>query len=376
MYKITSLFLSALLAAIPVVSMERRNPFDSVSSSPLLTLPEEASIIVVAACENKNALRQTCKRFCTFASRRKNENILVQPLLHLTQEALDRYLLYYGALGNLAVVRNLLAKGTNPNACEDNGTTLMHHAVRCGYDAIANTLLEHPDLIKLDLSNIKRPGFLNEVARNQFGEHLCLGCASKPEKLLHSVIQQGWYEAVEYLLENNVSANAKNKKGEPALVGAMKAGYINIMKLLISKGARITTGYENDQYDYFTPLGRAVEGGYTSALQLLIDHGATGGSMLLHRAAEKGYILIVKVLLENGAEINLKKEFFWNSSYNVIKTPLDVAGNEDVRKFLIAHGGEKSSIYDSEWWRTGRAIFIGISVGAFVALLKECIFKS
>jgi len=324
--------------------------------SDLQALPDPAAIIVVASCENKNALRQTSKRFCEFASRRKNENILVQPQLYLTQEALDRYLLYYGALGNTAIVSNLLAKGANPNAREDDGTTLMHHAVRCGYDDIAKILSEHPDLIKQDLSSIKKPDLDN---------HLCVRCINKPKKLLHSMIQQGRYEAVKYLLAHNVSANVVNKKSENALYCATECGHINIMELLISKGARIS----GDRYGTFGErlfaLDIAARNGHTSAVQLLIDYGAkvtmcenltlwrvcrdgymqifkiflsqgvkVGERGLLNAAARGGHIQMAKILLENRADVN--------EAWCDHNKPLDVASNENIKKLLIAHGATES----------------------------------
>jgi len=340
----------------------------------LQALPDPAAIIVVASCENKNALRQTCKRFGEFASRRKNENILKQPQLYLIQEALDRYLLYYGALGNVDIVSNLLAKGANPNATEDNGTTLMHHAIRCGYKDIENMLLEHPALIENDTF------ILNPFSSLQFDQssidRMCPLCVLKAEKLIFNAIEKGSYSAVEYFLSLNVSANAKNKEGENALYYAARVGYLNIMKLLINKGANLNgiPGYDKQRhYQSFMPLQVASQKGRTSAVQLLIDYNvainrygsyhfqrdvgecgyvqilkmllAQGAEFddkdwLLYDAAHKGYTQLVKVLLENGVTMNKRRAYNNGGKYWYDVTPLDVAGNQEVRNLLRAYSGK------------------------------------
>lgn len=307
MQKTTPLFLSALIATIPVVGMEHNIKFD------LSKLPDEAAIAVVAACQNKNALRQTCKRFSTFASRIKNENILTQTSLHLTQEALDRYLLYYSALDNTAIVNNLLAKGANPNMCEDNGTVPTR--LQCDYD---------------DYNDIK-----NSLLEDQL---LGRKVITKAEKFC-------------------------------PLCQATKCTYL--MKFLISNGAQVNCD------DYMTPLHRAAYAGDTSAVQLLIDHGANVhiedflGYTALHYASGHGHIQIVKMLLENGADVNIKNrdgatplhhgsldvhnridkvgviEILLQNGARINEcdisrlTPLDFTENQDIKDCLIAHGGKK-----------------------------------
>lgn len=332
----------------------------------LQALPDEAAIVFVASCENKNALRQTCKRFAEFASRRKNENILLQSQLYLNQEALDHYLVYYGALGNIAIVRNLLAKGANPNATEDNGTTLMHHAMRCGYDDIVKMLSEHPDLIEND--TIKSNPFLLQFNQS-FIDRMCPLCVFKAEKLLFNAIEKGSYAAVEYLFSLNVSVNVVNKEGENALYCAAREGYLNIMKLLISKGAHVNGRLFYDKQGHYkscVPLQVASQKGHTSAVQLLIDHNVDLGSYycwdirgdvcergyvqilkiflsqmvdiskypgLLHVAVKNGCIQMVKVLLENGADANA------GQFHNGGDKPLDlVLNNKDIEELLIVYG--------------------------------------
>lgn len=265
---------------------------ESDNISVLVTLPKDVSTIIIATCEKKNILRQTCTRFCEFASRRKNETILIQPQLYLTQEALDRYLLYYGVLGNTEIVRNLLARGANPNAREDNNITLMYYATRFGYDDIVKMLLEQTDLSD----------------NNKF---LC-ECKKQPICTFSTLTQMRRF---------------------------------NLMKfLLLSFGPIINEDI----------LCVAVRKGYTSAVQLLVDHDADVDTLdknnerLLYSAWKKKNIQILKILLENGAEVNTTIGYSHTGKVDqdgiAEKEPntlLDIVGNKEVRNLLIEYGGKK-----------------------------------
>lgn len=319
-------FFSIFFAITPIISMERE--FD------LQVLPDAAAIIVVASCENKNALRQTCKRFSEFASRRKNENILMHPQLYLTQEALDRYLLYYGALGNINIVCNLLAKGANPNVTEDNGIPLIHYVMVYGYSEIENMLRQHSDFKTIDFINDKNICFLPMVQSKQSSIKLNF---SDDGDALYYAVKNGLYTMVRDLLAGDMGPENIDKEmfdclshsdvqfgGDQnmspfyycinSLHSATHNGHVNIMKLLLDKGA-----YVNGRGSgYHIPLYTALLKGHTSAVQLLIDYGACIDMRYtryrytpLGCAVDHKYVQITKMLLENGAdieEVNLERE--------------------------------------------------------------------
>ncbi len=380
MYKITSLFLSVLFITVPIISMEHAN--DSDSLSPFVKLPKDVSIIIIAGFNVKNVLRQTCSHFAELASRIKNENILLHPQLHLNQEALDRYLLYYGVLGNTAIVRNLLAKGANPNVREDNGISLMHYAMQYGYSDIVDLLAQHKVNIENSIKSAFSLNFLPAPQRNQPGgvvPSFLVGV--KDYLVLCYAIKNGLYSMVQAVLECNAYTGLHKKDKATLLCFAIKAGHINIMKLLISKCAYVNGDEEG-------PLFSAVDKGYTSAVQLLIDYGVNVnikegkyGCTALYLASRAGQVQIVKILLEQGAFVNekdnsgcialhrasygehskveivemlLKNGAYVNTQDNDGYTPLDHAsgnasvfiglpgGPEDVKRLLITYGGQKS----------------------------------
>lgn len=294
--------------------MEHNTKFD------LVMLPDPAAIIVVSACKNKNALRQTCKRFCAFASRRKNENILTQPQLYLNQEALDRYLLYYGALGNTAIVRNLLARGANQNACEDNGLKLLHYAMQFGYEDIVNILLEHPNAHGLKIKSDflpKKQGNQSAISERIFSAY---ALNNTDAEALWYAVENGLYTMVQNLLACNVDPNVMNAK-KSLLEIATQNGHINIMKLLMINGMKVD-------------ISLAIEKGYTSAVQLLIDYGVNV-DIALYSACIYGCKKIVKISLENGANVNNK-----GTNDN---TPLHKAceyRNTETVKILLENGAD------------------------------------
>jgi ankyrin repeat protein len=161
---------------------------------------------------------------------------------------------------------------------------------------------------------------------------------------------------------------------ESALYCAAQAGYLNIMKLLINKGANVngvssynTYGY---QMEYFAPLHVASQKGHTSAVQLLIDHNVDVNKyrdweirqdicergyvqifkiflsqrmnlihdpVLLFDVIKRGRIQMVKILLEKGANVNAT-QFGKSDGY----ISLDFArNNEDMQKLLIAYGAKE-----------------------------------
>ena len=106
------------------------------------------------------------------------------------------------------------------------------------------------------------------------------------------------------LLHCGANIHEKHKyHGYTALHKACEKGFIDIVKLLISKNANVldkTTDGENT-------LHIAAENGHINVVSALLDAGVnvndtgTGGHTALHLAAQKGHLDVVKLLLERGA---------------------------------------------------------------------------
>jgi len=113
----------------------------------------------------------------------------------------------------------------------------------------------------------------------------------------------------------------------------------NIVKLLLEKGfdPNILTRYQD------SPLGRAIEKGYTEIVQLLLDFDAkvdlvdNNGYLPIHNAALRGHADIVRILISKGVDINAV-----NKDQD---TPLYVSarqGHAETVKLLVDLGADLS----------------------------------
>ena len=118
---------------------------------------------------------------------------------------------------------------------------------------------------------------------------------------------------VECFEDPNNSADVDEKHLDlrfTALYRAAQNGYLEIVKLLLDKGADPNAITK----DNCTALQTAAERGYREIVELLLDKGANlddrmgNGKTALHLAAENGRREIVELLLDRGANINNKTE--------------------------------------------------------------------
>lgn len=142
--------------------------------------------------------------------------------------------------------------------------------------------------------------------------------------VLMKAAQNNNYPAVERLIKMSVPVNAKNKRGETALMLAAGAvGRLDIVKLLLKSGADVdavfeyTNNYEQKSYYFcYTPLINAAAeteitdepNDITDVMQLLAANGANvnfkcgNGESALTMAARASAVKGVEKLLELGAD--------------------------------------------------------------------------
>ncbi len=115
----------------------------------------------------------------------------------------------------------------------------------------------------------------------------------------------GNLKTVTELLNAGANPNASDAEGYTALIYAAAYGYTDIMKILISKGAKINY-MANDANAMFA----AVKNDNPKAIQMLIDVGASvncedaNGYSPLMLAAQEGYAKTVEFLISKGAKID------------------------------------------------------------------------
>lgn len=198
----------------------------------------------------------------------------------------------------------------------------------------------------------------------------------KMNREIHEAAKKGDTQKISGLLDAGTEIDIKNKEGETALQVALDWKNAQVAKLLIENGADFKSYNKTGDM----PLHQAALNGQDKVVRLLIDQGANAnirtikkpgyiygftGSTPLMLASAGGHSDIVAMLLSAGADPNLFNdqgysalhvaptpeicEILLNSGISVNishdrtnKTPLDYAKKDEVKQFLIKHGGRKT----------------------------------
>lgn len=114
----------------------------------------------------------------------------------------------------------------------------------------------------------------------------------------------GNLETIQILLDNHAVLNMPDTDGLSPLHSASRVGHNDVVKLLLTKCAKIEARVER-----MTPLHFAVLGGHLKTAQLLLDYNAevepqdSGGFTVIQGAVEFGHTELVKMLITRGANI-------------------------------------------------------------------------
>ncbi|KAJ5169200.1 uncharacterized protein N7482_004794 [Penicillium canariense] len=159
---------------------------------------------------------------------------------------------------------------------------------------------------------------------------------------LHITAYFGLEHSTAALLDLQHCPSPKDISGRAPLHYAAEIGHIEIVKLLLDKGADPNI---NEVHSGRTPLYYAAEKGYNEVVKLLLDKGANpntnevrDGRTPLHCAVGKGYNEVVKLLLDKGANPNSKDR---SKIIRVVWTPLyyaSVIGHNEMVKQLLDEG--------------------------------------
>ncbi|KAJ7574693.1 Pfs, NACHT and ankyrin domain protein [Mycena floridula] len=210
------------------------------------------------------------------------EELLSQDPTHATSIDTRRCtpLLYAVEYRHINIVKLLLEKNADPNACDKDQNTPLSYAAGQG----------HIDIVKLLLEKQADPNIYLKDQRT----------------LLSYAVRQGHTAIVKLLLENNADPNACNKKQRTPLFYGARWGHTDIVKLLLGINADPNVCDKNQR----TPLSSAAAQGHIDIVKLLLDKNADHNACdkywytpLLY-AAEQGHTDIVKLLLEKNADPN------------------------------------------------------------------------
>ncbi|KAN0136205.1 Ankyrin repeat-containing domain protein [Lactarius tabidus] len=183
--------------------------------------------------------------------------------------------------GHFEIVQELLTRGADITAQNQNQMTPLHLAPRIMAE-IVQILVDHgADVTALDMTH------------------------STP---LHLASFSGIPEIVRILLENGADVNAKNETYSTPLHRASLLGSAESIRLLLEYNADITARDSS----HITPLHHASS--WTNSVQLLINHGADvtaqekTGSTPLHLSSSLGSAKVVQLLIEHGADVTAQNK--------------------------------------------------------------------
>jgi ankyrin repeat protein len=225
--------------------------------------------------------------------------------------------------GDLASVTLFLNSGADPNLQDTQGLTALILAV------------EDPAKVRLLL---------------KYGAKPDLKTRQGTTALIAAALVYGSRETLTALLKSGADPNAMNLDGQTPLVQAASIGYVEGMKLLIQKGARVNAfgTSQNPQMAGLTPLTASAYYGGVDAVRLLLDKGAgvddydNYGLTPLSMAVAWEDRRSVEVLVQRGADVN-RQVGPGNPAPMEAGTPLMLAAYSESRdpgiaNLLISHG--------------------------------------
>lgn len=114
---------------------------------------------------------------------------------------------------------------------------------------------------------------------------------------LMAATRKGDLAKVKALLDKGVSANAKSDYGQTPLFFACDRGYLEIVKLLVERGADVNV---EDTFYHATALSWAAQKNRTEIVKILLDHGAKSAGDVVMMGVQMKKPDLVKVGLAKG----------------------------------------------------------------------------
>ena len=218
------------------------------------------------------------------------------------------------ARGDISTSSNLIKRGADLNAVNDNGQTALMQAIRQDQTAVARLLIEQG--AKIDIAD------------------------EEGNTALHLAIQNGQLDVVQTLLAKGADPNRSNKAKDAPLLLATRADYPEIALQLLKRTARPDVV---DRYD-LGPLHYAVNWRKTDLVKALIERGLSpnlkspNGQMPLMIAAYNGDTKTTNLLIEKGAQIDLQADDGWTSLHMAAQN-----GHMPVVAILLDRGADMNT---------------------------------
>jgi ankyrin repeat protein len=121
----------------------------------------------------------------------------------------------------------------------------------------------------------------------------------KAEEFL-AAARKGDLASVKAMLDAGLDVNTKTRYGATALSYACDRGNVELVKLLIERGANVNA---QDSFYGATPLTWAADKGHAEIVRLLLEKGARGVDMVIMVGVQRGNPAIVKAALDRGGAL-------------------------------------------------------------------------
>jgi ankyrin repeat protein len=159
--------------------------------------------------------------------------------------------------------------------------------------------------------------------------------------MLHRAAQQGHLQLVELLIAKGAPVDERSHDGSnrTPLHLAASANQIDTVTLLLEKGADINARCKGARYKRWNALTFASFNNHKSMVELLIQKGAAVKTIALWHAVYKGHKDIAELLLANGAVVDIPGKKHWG--------PLHVAverGRPEIVQLLLEHGADVNRV--------------------------------
>ncbi|MDH4183152.1 MAG: ankyrin repeat domain-containing protein [Nitrospinota bacterium] len=264
--------------------------------------------------------------------------------MHDRKNDLGEQLVEAANKGQEGRVKELVAKGADPNYISDTGITPLAEASGWGHNDIVKYLIAQGADVNLRAKN----NMTALMAASMLGRTEVMKTLISNGANIDAIGDTGWtalrlacamrfIQAVDLLLHSGVSIEASGKEGTLDLYFLAFAGKSNHVKELISRGAAINEIAIMEDHNLGSPLYGAVENGNLETALVLIENGAavnmtaTNGWTPLMMAATNNDLQMTKTLLENGADVKLKNV---DNNTALMLVVREKGSNMDVIKLL------------------------------------------
>ncbi len=255
-----------------------------------------------------SSINSIAKKFESHFNVLGNCNRASRYVIKTATEMYGKYSLHKATkLGDLQLMKILVANGNNINELDDYGHTAL----------IISALEGHLDCIKYLVTH-------NADVNTKDNEG---------QTLLHISAEKGHLECIEYLIGNKDDVNAKDKKGQTPLHISVKEGHLECMKYLIENNADVNVKDKQSQ----TPLHKSASRGHLECIKYLIENKAAvnekdeKGQTPLHISVKQGHLKCMQYLIENKADVNAKDNedqtplytSAWKGLFEIMKCLID-----------------------------------------------------